>query len=114
MCVVSPQRLLLLTSNWVAPTPGGAMTVEDWRRLPPPQRTAYLRGVIDAWNDQLELGKASNPPVAPPDELAAMIISCMNSVNMTDAQALALVEGYMREHPGVLQNFAMSMTVPLR
>lgn len=109
MCAAST-LLLVLTSSWIIPTRIDAMSVEDWHRLPAPQRTAYLRGVIDAWNEQLELGKASKPPV-PPDELTAMIINCVNSLSMTDAQALGLVEGYMREHPGVLQNFAMSFTV---
>ncbi|MGH9145801.1 MAG: hypothetical protein ACRD1Q_03765 [Vicinamibacterales bacterium] len=49
--------------------------------------------------------------VAPPDDLAAMIVNCVNSLSMTDAQALGVVEVYMREHPGALQNFPMSVTV---
>ena len=103
--------LLVLSSTWILPSPIAAMSVEDWRRLPQPQRTAYVRGVIDAWNDQVEFAKAAKPQVAPPDDLAATIVNCVNSLSMTDAQALGVVEVYMREHPGALQNFPMSVTV---
>jgi len=41
--------LLLALLLIAAAAPARALTGEEWRRLPPAERSAYVRGVLDAW-----------------------------------------------------------------
>jgi hypothetical protein len=92
------------------PTSGYAMGVDEWLRLPQPERTVFLRGLMDAWGLQEQLARTSKPPLATPPHLTT-VVTCVDEVKMTDGQALQLVEGYMREHPGVLRELPMAATV---
>lgn len=101
---------LLLIASWIVPAPTEVLGVEEWLNFPQQQRAIYLRGAMDAWGLEEQMGKTSTPPFAVPAQTSALL-ACMRDLNMTDVQALGIVEGYMREHPGVLRELPMMATV---
>jgi len=76
---------------------GGVVSGNEWRKLSPGERKAYVIGVVDGWQpvDAVIEERARKLPVG----VFALVVSCVQSRSMTGEQMFALVEKYMAAHP---------------
>jgi hypothetical protein len=81
--------------------PQGTLTGDEWRRMPPPARGAYVAGVVDAWQGlavvQESLGSKDGAITVFTD-----LLSCVRDRGLTGDQVLGLVDRYAADHPGLL------------
>jgi hypothetical protein len=84
-----------------AAAPAPAMSGEEWRRLAPPARTAYVVGIVDAWTGLVTVQESlGSKDVA--ITVFGEIVTCLRERLLPIAQVAALVEKYTETHPGLL------------
>lgn len=82
--------MLFLTANCSILTPSHALSLDEWLKVTPRERSIYIRGVMSAWDFQEQMDKVSKPPLATPPHVTA-ITSCVRDIKMTNEQALGIV-----------------------
>jgi hypothetical protein len=77
-----------------------AMSGDEWRKLPPPSRTSYVLGIVDAWAGLLlvqeSLGTNDRAVTAFNDVVACVRDRAVPAPRMTE-----IVEKYVNDHPGL-------------
>jgi len=90
-----------IASLAVAPaTAGEILSGEDWRRLAPAARAAYVGGIIDAWSG-LTLTQESLGTKDPAITVFGDLVGCLRERSMTATQVLSLVERYAEDNSGL-------------
>jgi hypothetical protein len=84
----------------VLATPAAALTGDEWRRLPPPSRAAYVGGVVDAWMGlvlvQESLGTRDGGIT-----VFAEVVACLRDRLVGPDRIVAAVERYVADAPGL-------------
>jgi hypothetical protein len=94
---------LLLALAGLAPAPasaGDVLSGEEWLRLPPAARAAYVTGITDAWSG-LALTQESLGSRDQAITVFTEIVACVHDRSIPQAQVLALVEKYAADNPGL-------------
>ena len=103
--------LLVMTSLGllVHPQPASSMfNGEAWQSLSRGEKHAYVAGVVDGWQNVVDLASIrEHPPEAENTSLRVFgpIVSCIEA--MTYEQITTIVEKYLAEHPNTAR-FAMT------
>ncbi len=85
----------------VAPVAAGdVVSGAEWRRLPAPERAAYVAGIVDAWSG-LALAQESLGSRDQAITVYADVVGCVRDRLMPPPQILALVEKYAEDNPGL-------------
>ncbi|TMB48870.1 MAG: hypothetical protein E6J50_09265 [Chloroflexi bacterium] len=98
-----PWVALMLAVVWLAATPattGEILSGENWRRLPPAARAAYVSGIIDAWSG-LALTQESLGTKDQAITVFADVVGCVRDRALAASQVLDLVERYAEDNPGL-------------
>ena len=88
--------MLVLTA-----TPAVALTGEEWRRLPPASRDAYVTGIVDAWSNVVEVQESLGARDRGITVYLA-IVSCLRERLLPYGKIVAAVEAYVRDNPGLV------------
>jgi hypothetical protein len=76
------------------------MSGDEWRRLPPSSRGAYVQGIVDAWTGLAAVQESLGGRDVAITVFAALI-ACVRDRLMAPPQILALVERYAEDNPGL-------------
>lgn len=85
----------------LAATPAAALTGDEWRRRPPASREAYVRGIVDAWSNVVEVQESLGARDRGITVFAA-IVTCLRDRLLPYAKIVAAVEIYVRDNPGLV------------
>jgi hypothetical protein len=81
--------------------PGMALNGEEWRRLTPPARDAYVAGIVDAWTGfavvKESLGSRDTGITVFSD-----LVACLQDRAVPPARIFDIVKRYTDDHPGLL------------
>jgi hypothetical protein len=83
-----------------APSAGDVLSGEEWLRLLPAARAAYVTGITDAWSG-LALTQESLGSRDQAITVFTEIVACVRDRSIPQAQVLALVEKYADDNPGL-------------
>jgi hypothetical protein len=85
----------------LAATPAAALTGDEWRRLAPASREAYVTGVLEAWSNVVAVQES----VGGRDRgitVYLAIVGCLRERLLPYAKVVAAVEAYVRDNPGLV------------
>ncbi len=95
-----PVTLIAVLALLGSAAAGDAMSGEEWRRLVPPARAAYVGGILDAWSG-LALTQESLGSRDQAITVFSEVVACVRDRGMPQAQVFSLVELYAEHNPGL-------------
>jgi hypothetical protein len=85
----------------LAASPAAALTGDEWRRLPPASRDAYVTGLIDAWSNVVEVQESLGARDRGITVFAG-VMTCLRDRLLPYAKIVEAVERYVRDNPGLV------------
>jgi hypothetical protein len=89
---------IALVATAAAPAP--ALTGDEWRRLPPPARAAYVSGVVDAWVGLVTVQESLGNRDAG-ITVFADVVACLRERLIGPDRIVGAVERYVADEPGL-------------